>query len=65
MHVLFSRGLGLFVPCVIISIEAISVKKCADIAAAFQMDGVRGRAIQEFSKRSAERDMFRWILAFT
>ena len=43
--------------------QAISVKKSAEIAAAFQKDGVRGQSIREFAKRSAERDMFRWCLA--
>ena len=37
-------------------------EKCADIAAAFKKDGVRGDAIGEFARRRAERDMFRWLL---
>lgn len=42
--------------------KGISVKKTAEIAKAFQLDGVQGATINHFARSSRERDMFRWTL---
>ena len=39
------------------------MKKTAEIATAFKMDGMKGGTINNFARGSRERDMFKWTLS--
>ena len=47
-----------------LALQAMSVKKSSEIAAAFCEDGVKSLAVKQLAKGPQERDLFRWNLVW-